>query len=174
MTALKTLEAFGDWFQNLKQNGHDQKFDYIDARILRWLLKSWIITETEQPIQEMMGFLFNNLDFCRRWLGGMLGILFSRNCYDLIIDIGENILKLAELEDQLSSVQIEACEKWLIVMAWTYAFQDKEDEIEKIYKICETTGKRLMIDDGCIEEIKAIKSCESCFFYEDPDAFDLY
>lgn len=174
LTAVKTIKAFGGWFQNLKENGIDQEFDYQDARILRWLLKSWIITDAEQPIQEMMEFLFDNLDFCRRWLEGMLGILFSRSCYDLIIDVGENILRIAEFQDQLSPAQIDACEMWLMVMAWTYAFQNREDEIEELCKICETRGKRLMIDEGCIAEIKAIKNGESWFFYEDPDALLQY
>lgn len=173
-TALKTIRTFEAWFEEIRKNRLSQKLDDQDARILRWLLKSWIILGKEQPIQEMMLVLFHNPEFYQQWLEGVLGILFSRSCYDLIVTVGENILRIAELQDQLSPGQREAFEKWLEALAWAYAFQNREDEIEVLCKICETTGKHLMIDEGCIAEINEIKSGESFFFYNDPDALDLF
>ncbi|UYO61610.1 hypothetical protein LNN31_12545 [Acetobacterium wieringae] len=173
-SALKTIRAFETWFEAIRKNGLNQKLDDQDTRILRWLLKSWIILGKEQPIQEMMLVLFHNPDFYHQWLEDVLGILFSRNCYDLLIEVGENILKSAENKAHLRPEQIEACEKWLIAMAWAYVFQKKEDRIEELCNIYKTAGKRLMIDDECIEEIKEIKRGESFFYYEDPDAMDYY
>jgi hypothetical protein len=127
--ALRTVEILDKRYREFGKLRLTKELGSYDRKYLRWLLKSWVYLEEDEPIQELVIFVFKNAEKAAICSGEMLEILLCEKRYDAVVHLGKECLSLTDSEKYKNQDFKSMVNRIMIAMAWAYVSLEKNNEI---------------------------------------------